>query len=154
MKRIKLLCVGEQKLIELKKLEEKYLQWINYYVKFTLKNLKSPKIRDETIVKKKEGELILRALDEKDYVIALDEKGKKMDSPGFSRFLEDKISNQSRQIIFLIGGFAGLSPLLDKRVDYKISFSAMTISHDIFRVVFLEQLYRALTIIKGMKYHR
>jgi 23S rRNA (pseudouridine1915-N3)-methyltransferase len=154
MKKIELISVGELKFKALKELEKQYLQKINHFVPFTAKNLKDFKIQNEEQKKKKEGEMMLKLLDPKDFVIALDQNGKKMDSVKFADFLSDKLSYGSDRIVFLIGGHSGLSGVLDPRIDFKLSFSDMTIAHDIFRILFLEQLYRAFTIIKGIKYHR
>ena len=154
MKAIELVCPGELKFKGLQELEKKYLQNINYYVKFSIKNLKEIRHKEDGFVKEKEGAMLLREIQPKDYVIALDEKGKKMDSLRFAAFLEQKISYHPGRLLFLIGGFAGFAPAVAARADQILSFSDMTIAHDLFRVVFLEQLYRALTIIRGVKYHR
>lgn len=154
MKKIELICIGNLKFKELKYLEENFIKKINFFVDFKVKNLKEIKLKNEDILIEKEGKMILESLNVKDFVIALDENGKKMNSIEFAKFLSDKISFYSGRIVFLIGGFAGLSKILDDRIDFKLSFSDMTFSHDLFRIVFLEQLYRAFTIIKGIKYHR
>lgn len=154
MAKIKLICVGELKFRELLGLEQKYLKKIKQFITFEIAVLKDIKMQDEEAKKRKEGEMMLDLLDGKDFVIALDEKGKTMNSLEFSRFLADKISYQPGRIVFLIGGHAGLAPSLERRIDCKLSFSAMTIAHDLFRILFLEQLYRALAIMKGSKYHR
>jgi 23S rRNA (pseudouridine1915-N3)-methyltransferase len=145
MKKIELISVGELKFKELKELEKQYSQKINHFVTFTAKNLKDFKIQNEEQKKKKEGEMMLQLLAP---------NGKKMDSLKFADFLSDKLAYHSDRIVFLIGGHSGLSGVLDPRIDFKLSFSDMTIAHDIFRILFLEQLYRAFTIIKGTKYHR
>ena len=77
-----------------------------------------------------------------------------MDSLQFAAFLGEKISYHPGRLVFLIGGFAGFAPAVAARVNQTISFSDMTFAHDLFRIVFLEQIYRALTIIHGNKYHR
>jgi 23S rRNA (pseudouridine1915-N3)-methyltransferase len=154
MKAIDLVCPGELKFKGLRELEKKYLQNINYYVKFSIKNLKEIRHKEDRVVREKEGAMFLREIQPRDYVVALDEKGKKMDSLRFAAFLEQKISYHPGRLLFLIGGFAGFAPVVAARADQALSFSDMTIAHDIFRVVFLEQLYRALTIIRGVKYHR
>jgi 23S rRNA (pseudouridine1915-N3)-methyltransferase len=154
MKKIELISVGELKFKELKELEKLYAQKINHFVAFNSRSLKDVKIQEEEQKKKKEGEMMLQFLDPKDFVIALDQYGKKMDSIKFAGFLSDKLSYGADRIVFLIGGHAGLSGGLDPRIDFKLSFSDMTFGHDVFRVLFLEQLYRAFTIIKGIKYHR
>jgi 23S rRNA (pseudouridine1915-N3)-methyltransferase len=154
MKTIELICSGELKFKSLQELEIKYLQNINYYVKFSIKKLKETKHKEEAFVREKEGELFAEQIREKDFVIALDKEGKKMNSLQFAAFLGQKISYHPGRLVFLIGGFAGFSPALAAKFSQKISFSDMTLAHDLFRIVFLEQIYRALTIINGGKYHR
>jgi 23S rRNA (pseudouridine1915-N3)-methyltransferase len=154
MKAIEVLCPGELKFKGLQELEKKYLQNINYYVKCSVKKLKEIRHTEEGYVREKEGTLFLREIQAKDYVVALDEKGKKMDSCRFAAFLAEKISYHPGRLVFLIGGFAGLSPAVTARADQVLSFSDMTFAHDVFRVLFLEQVYRALAIIHGLKYHR
>ncbi len=154
MKKIELISVGELKFEALKELEKQYSQKINHFVTFTSKNVKDIKIQNEEQKKKKEGEMMLQLLYPKELVIALDHNGKKMDSLKFADFLSDKLAYGSDKIVFLIGGHSGLSQVLDPRIDFKLSFSDMTFAHDIFRILFLEQLYRGFTIIKGTKYHR
>jgi 23S rRNA (pseudouridine1915-N3)-methyltransferase len=154
MKTIELLCSGELKFKGLQELEKKYLQNINYFVKFSIKKIKETRHQKENFVKEKETAAFLAEIKEKDYVIALDQGGKKMDSVQFARALEQKISYHPGRLVFLIGGFAGFTDQLRRRCNLIISFSDLTFSHDIFRVVFLEQVYRALTIIHGIKYHR
>jgi 23S rRNA (pseudouridine1915-N3)-methyltransferase len=154
MKAIELVCPGGLKFEGLRELEKKYLQNINYYVKFSIKNVKEIRHKEDGYVREKEGALLLAEARPGDYVVALDEKGKKMDSLRFAAFLQEKISYHPGRLLFLIGGFAGFAPAVAARADLLLSFSDMTVAHDIFRVVFLEQLYRALTIIRGVKYHR
>ena len=154
MKTIELLCSGDLKFKSLQELEKKYLQNINYFVKFSINKIKEIKHQEEIFVREKETAMFLKEIKEKDYVIALDKVGKKMDSPQFAKFLEQKISYYPGRLVFLIGGFAGFTDRLRQRSNQNISFSDLTFSHDIFRIVFLEQVYRALTIIHGIKYHR
>jgi 23S rRNA (pseudouridine1915-N3)-methyltransferase len=154
MKNVELIAVGDLKFAPLKELEKKYGQSINYYVEFSVKILKDIKAPHEQTVREKEGEMIRKALGEKDFVIALDRSGRKMDSVEFAGFLSEKLSYYAGRIVFLIGGYSGLSPALNPRIQTKISFSDMTFPHDLFRILFLEQLYRALTIVHGLPYHR
>jgi 23S rRNA (pseudouridine1915-N3)-methyltransferase len=154
MKTIELLCSGDLKFKSLQELENKYLQNINYFVKFSIKKIKEIKHQKEIFVREKETAMFLKEIKEKDYVIVLDKGGKKMDSPQFAKFLEQKISYHPGRLVFLIGGFAGFTDRLRQRSNQTISFSDLTFAHDIFRIVFLEQVYRALTIIHGIKYHR
>jgi 23S rRNA (pseudouridine1915-N3)-methyltransferase len=154
MKTIELLCSGDLKFKSLQELEKKYLQNINYFVKFSIKKIKELKHQEETFVREKETAMFLEEIKDKDYVIVLDKGGKRMDSPQFAKFLEQKISYHPGRLVFLIGGFAGFTDRLRQRFNQNISFSDLTFAHDIFRIVFLEQVYRALTIIHGIKYHR
>ncbi len=154
MKQIELITVGELKFKELKELEKKYSQKINHFINFSSKPLKDLPLKDEEKRKTKEGEMMLKLLDKGDFVIALDQYGKKMDSPKFATFLEDKLAYQADKIVFLIGGHSGLAKSLDSRINFKLSFSDMVFAHDLFRILFLEQLYRSFTIMKGIKYHR
>jgi 23S rRNA (pseudouridine1915-N3)-methyltransferase len=154
MKTIELLCSGELKFKSLQELEKKYLQSINYFVKFSIKKMREIRHAEEAFVREKETAMFLAEIEKKDFVIGLDKDGKKMDSRQFAGFLEQKISYHPGRLLFVIGGFAGLGDGLRRRYDQAISFSDMTFAHDLFRIVFLEQVYRALTIIHGIKYHR
>jgi len=154
MKTIELLCSGELKFKGLQELEKKYLQNINYFVKFSIKKIKEIRHQKENFVREKETAAFLEEIKEKDYVIALDQGGKKMDSLQFAKALEQKISYHPGRLVFLIGGYAGFTDPLRRRCNLIISFSDLTFSHDFFRIVFLEQVYRALTIIHGITYHR
>jgi 23S rRNA (pseudouridine1915-N3)-methyltransferase len=154
MKKIELISVGQLKFKELREMEKMYSQKLNYFVQFNSRSSKEIKIADETTRVKKEALFLIQALQKNDYVIALDSSGRKMDSLRFASFLEEKLGQQTGRLVFLIGGFFGLSPILDSRINMKLSFSDMTFAHDIFRILFLEQLYRAFTIIKGITYHR
>jgi 23S rRNA (pseudouridine1915-N3)-methyltransferase len=154
MKKVELICIGDLKFKALKEMEQLYTKKINFFTPFTIRSIKDVKASDDSIKIKKEGQAILESLDKKNYIIALDQRGKKMNSIDFSRLLSDKISWHPDGVTFLIGGHAGLSNVLDNHIDLKLSFSEMTFAHDIFRILFLEQLYRAFTISKGIKYHR
>jgi len=154
MMSIELVCAGALKFKGLQELENKYLQNINYYVKFSIKILKEIRHGEEGFVREKEGAMFLREIQPRDHVVALDERGKKMDSRGFAALLQEKVAYHSGRLLFLIGGFAGLAPAVIARADLRLSFSDMTVAHDLFRIVFLEQVYRAMTIARGGKYHR
>lgn len=154
MTKIDLLCIGEQKFKGLTELEKAYKKKIGFYADFSIKNLKEIKIKDERIQMEKEGKAIMEKIMPGDLLIALDRKGKEMDSLKFADFLSDKISYGNKKIVFIIGGQSGISEKLLGRSDLILSFSKMTLAHDIFKIVFLEQLFRAFSIIKGTKYHR
>lgn len=101
----------------------------------------------------KEGEKIIRALSSDDYVVLLDERGKELRTVDFSRWFEKIFMIPKKRIVFIIGGPWGFSEDVRSRADYKMSLSLMTFPHQLVRLLFLEQLYRIFTIIKGEPYH-
>jgi 23S rRNA (pseudouridine1915-N3)-methyltransferase len=115
-----------------------------------LKNIKNVPISEQ---KEKEADLILKHLDPNDDVVLLDEKGKMHTSVGFAGFLESKMLSSTKKLVFVIGGPFGFSERIYQRANQLLSLSAMTFSHQMIRLLFTEQLYRAMTIIKGENYH-
>ncbi len=118
----------------------------------TIPELKSTKSLSEVQQKEREGELILKNLSSGDTVVLLDEHGMTCSSMKFSQWLERKQQNV-RRLVFVIGGPYGFAEVVKRRADEKISLSPMTFSHQMVRLIFTEQLYRACTIIKGEPYH-
>jgi 23S rRNA (pseudouridine1915-N3)-methyltransferase len=104
-------------------------------------------------IKSKEGELILKSISPTDDVILLDEKGKEYTSVEFARIIQDKISYAGKDIVFIIGGAYGFSEAVYQRANSKLSLSRMTFSHQMVRAIFVEQIYRAFTIMRGEPYH-
>lgn len=100
-----------------------------------------------------EGELILKHAKDEDFVILMDEKGKRFTSVKFAEYVERLLCRSDKRVIFVIGGAYGFSDAVYNRADDKISLSDMTFSHQLVRVVFTEQLYRAFTIINNQPYH-
>ena len=132
-----------------------YVERIGHYMPFsvtTIPELKNAKSLSEEQQKEKEGELIMKQLQASDTVVLLDEHGTEMRSIEFASWLQ-KIQNSSRRLVFIIGGPYGFSPALYQRANQKISLSRMTFSHQMVRLVFTEQIYRACTILKGEPYH-
>ncbi len=132
-----------------------YSKRINHYFPFEIKIIQDVKIsgaQDIDSLKEKQADLILKMIDEKSFVALLDEKGKQFTSKEFSLWV-DKKTTQVKHLIFVIGGAYGFSKEVYKRANQEISLSAMTFSHQMVRLIFLEQLYRAATIIKGEAYH-
>ncbi len=115
-----------------------------------IKNAKSLKHHQ---IKTKEGEAILKKLDASSKLILLDDKGKSYTSMGFSSYLEDKLMMEGKKVVFLVGGAYGFSEEIYERADAKISLSKMTFSHQMVRLFFIEQLYRAFTILNNEPYH-
>jgi len=110
--------------------------------------------KEENIVKEKEGERILSKLDPSSYLIALDIKGKQLSSEALAEKIETLSVYGTSHITFVIGGSLGLSDEIINKADMKLSFSKMTFPHQLFRVILLEQIYRAFRIIKGEPYHK
>ncbi|MFL5763303.1 MAG: 23S rRNA (pseudouridine(1915)-N(3))-methyltransferase RlmH [Bacteroidia bacterium] len=115
-----------------------------------LKNTKALSIDQQ---KQKEGELILKSLQSSDRLILLDENGKEYDSAGFADFIQAQMNSGIKNLVFVVGGPYGFSEAVHKRANGKLSLSKMTFSHQMVRLFFAEQLYRAMTILKGEPYH-
>ena len=132
-----------------------YVGRINHYMPFdvvTIPELKNTKNLSEDQQKQAEGELILKQLQPTDTVVLLDEHGTEFRSIQFARWLEQK-QQTSRRLVFVIGGPYGFSPAVYSRANEPVSLSKMTFSHQMIRLTFTEQVYRACTIIKGEPYH-
>lgn len=119
----------------------------------TVQGIKSTSGLTPDEVKRKEGVMIMKHLSDDDYVVLLDEKGEQYGSVAFAGEIEKMLLKPVKRIVFLAGGAWGVSEDVINRADRKISLSKMTFSHQVVRLLFAEQLYRALTIIKGMPYH-
>lgn len=153
---IKLLCIGKTDNRQLQELIEVYFKRIQFYNKFELEvipDLKKVKNLDENQQKKLEGEKILAGITASDFVILLDENGKQFSSEGFADYLQKQFNSGRKQLIFIIGGPYGFSEEVYHRADSRISLSKMTFSHQMVRLFFTEQLYRAFTILKNEPYH-
>lgn len=132
-----------------------YVERINHYMPFdivTIPELKNTKNITEDRQKVLEGELILKNIQQADTVVLLDEHGKEYRSVDYAKWLEQK-RNTARRLVFVIGGPYGFSDAVYERANEKISMSKMTFSHQMIRLIFTEQIYRACTIIKGEPYH-
>ena len=153
---IKIAAVGKTDDSRLVSLTDLYLKRLRYYNKVEFEivpDIKNSKNLDETQQRQKEGELLLKKINVADVVVLLDEKGKEFTSEGFSQFIQKKLNSGKKQVIFLIGGPYGFSQEIYKRADHTIALSKMTFSHQMVRLFFVEQLYRAFTILKNEPYH-
>jgi len=153
---IRLINIGKTTVPYLKEGELEYEKRLKHYLKFEridLKELKSSKKQSHEILKKNEAELILKIIKPNDVVIILDEKGDHYTSEDFSKWLNKKEITGLKQMIFIIGGPYGFDKSIYERANEKLSISKMTFSHQMIRLLFLEQLYRAKTILNGEKYH-
>ncbi len=101
----------------------------------------------------KEAEILLKNLNDNDFLVLLDEKGRELSSVKFAAWLEQQLLTGKRRLVFVVGGAWGFDDTLRQRADFSLSLSKMTFSHQMVRLFFLEQLYRAMTIIRGEKYH-
>ncbi len=132
---------------------EKRLQHYVNYSRVEIPELKGVQAMSRDQIKEKEGELILKNIKATDDVVLLDERGSTFTSLEWASHLQKKINYEGKDIVFVIGGAYGFSQKVYQRANGKISLSKMTFSHQIIRVIFLEQLYRAFTIMKGEPYH-
>ncbi len=154
--KIRLICVGKTERSYLKEGESEYLKRLKHYCSFEkieIPELKNAKKLSENQIKLEEGKLILANLESSEQLILLDENGKSYSSVGFSKFLQKKFNQGGKSIVFVVGGAYGFSDDIYTRSDGKISLSEMTFSHQMVRLFFIEQIYRALTILKGEPYH-
>lgn len=135
---------------------EDYVKRINHFIDFSiiyLPNIKHSKNLGSELICKKEGEMLLKATAKCNFIVLLDEKGKEFSSTGFAKWFSGIMTQSYRDVAFIIGGAYGFSPEVYRKASLKISLSKMTFTHQLARLFFVEQLYRAFTIIKGIPYH-
>lgn len=153
---IKLITIGKTDHKAIQQLIEEYSSRLAHYIRFEFEiipDLKNSKSLTEHTQKEKEGELILKKVQASDEVILLDERGKSFSSVEFSEFIQKKMNSGLKQLIFVIGGPYGFSEEVYQRANGKISLSKMTFSHQMIRPFFIEQAYRAFTILRNEPYH-
>lgn len=154
--KITLLVVGKTDKDFVKSGIAEYQKRLTHYVPYEMKvipDVRKGKNMSEAQQKEKEGELIISQLKQGDVVILLDEGGKEYSSVEFSRFVEQKMLSGIKNLVFIVGGPYGFSPAVYQKALGKLSLSQMTFSHQMVRMIFVEQLYRAMTILKGEPYH-
>ncbi len=154
--KITLLTVGKTTSKELEVLIEDYVKRIGHFVKFEIKcisNQKLSKNLDENGVKTAEGLKILESLKYYDDVVLLDDRGETLRSVEFAKELQKQFNNSHKNICYVIGGAYGFSDAVYKTVERRLSLSKMTLSHQMVRLLFVEQLYRGLAIINHLPYH-
>ena len=151
---IKLVVIGETNNKNLKELTDQYIDKLKHYIKFDLIIIKDQKKKlPESIQIKKEGEKILSILKKNEFIILLDENGEHKSSVAFSKFIQKKLNSGIKTITFIIGGPYGFSSEIKSISNYQLSLSKMTFSHEMIRLFFTEQLYRAFSILKNEPYH-
>jgi 23S rRNA (pseudouridine1915-N3)-methyltransferase len=116
-------------------------------------DIKSAKKENLTVFKELEGKQILKTIQGGDRLFLLDEKGRDYSSVGFAQFLQKNFNQGGRRMVFAIGGAHGFSDEVYERAEGNIRLSSMTFTHEMVRMIFLEQLYRSMTILKGEPYH-
>jgi len=154
--KITFLTVGKTEDAYLKEGIDKYVKRLKHYTKLELAEipeLKNTKALSPVQQKAKEAELILKKITPLDFVILMDEKGTEFTSSQFAAYINKKEVTTSANLIFIIGGPYGFDASVYQRANDKISLSRMTFSHQMVRLFFVEQLYRAYTIMKGEPYH-
>lgn len=154
--KIVFMVVGKTVDAHLQALSAEYAKRIGFYVPFevqVLPDLKNTKNMSEAEQKEREGELILKQLQPSDFLVLLDERGKEFRSVEFAQYIQERMLTSSKRLCFLIGGPYGFSEAVYQRRNAQVALSKMTFSHQMVRVIFLEQLYRAMTILKGEPYH-
>lgn len=127
-----------------------------HYIPFEMQvipDIKNTKSLTEDQQKEKEGELINKYLQAGDYLVLLDERGKEFSSLQFASYLEKKTHTVAKRLVFIVGGPYGFAESIYKKASEKISLSKMTFSHQMIRLIFVEQLYRAMTILNNEPYH-
>lgn len=135
---------------------EDYLQRTKHFMSFDMEvipELKNTKSLSAEQQKEKEGELICKALQSGDVIVLLDEHGKEMRSIEFADWMKRKMNTVNKRLVFIIGGPYGFSEKVYQLAHEKISMSKMTFSHQMIRLIFVEQIYRAMTILNGGPYH-
>ena len=135
---------------------DEYKNRLKHYIPFELEiipELKNTKNLSEIQQKEKEGDLILKQLQTGDYLVLLDEHGREYSSIKFAEYIEKKMTNVSRRLVFVVGGPYGFSEKVYNAAHEKLSVSKMTFSHQMIRMIFVEQIYRAMTILSNEPYH-
>ncbi len=154
--KITLLTIGQTDDSWLREAIDIYVQRINRYTSFETRNIPTPKKWNALTAgqrKEQEGKILLEQMKGSDYTVLLDEKGKVFNSVQFAGFIQDRMNRSTRKLVFVVGGPWGFSREVYQAAQMKLSLSAMTFSHQMVRVFFTEQLYRAFTILRNEPYH-
>jgi len=154
--KVKFICIGKTGKDFLVAGENEYLNRLKHYIsveKIEIADLKNAKKLTKEQIKDQEGKEILAKVQSGETLILLDERGKTFSSVGFSEFIQQKFNQGGKGLCFVVGGAYGFSQEVYDKSNGKISLSTMTFSHQMVRMIFIEQLYRAMTILKGEPYH-
>ena len=151
-----LIAVGKTTDKRFEAIIQEYVERISHYIPFAVEiipELKNTKGLSQNEQKEREGEQILRSLQAGDYVVLLDEHGSERSSMDFAAWIQKKMSAGPKRLVFIVGGPYGFSESIHKRGNEEVSLSKMTLSHQMVRMFFVEQIYRAMTILNGEPYH-
>ena len=151
-----LIQVGKTTNRDFENIIDDYVHRVKHYISFeviTIPELRNTKSMTQDEQKRKEGELILKQIADGDHVVLLDEHGKEMRSIELAEWMGRKMQTVSKRLVFIIGGPYGFSNDVYKAAAEKLSLSKLTFSHQMIRMLFTEQLYRAMTILRGENYH-
>ena len=154
--KITLLAIGKTNAKYLQEGIEQYTKRLGHYIPFELKilpDVKTTKSLTTDKQKEMEGQMFLSTIGQGDWVTLLDERGKEFTSREFANYIDKKMVTLPKNLIFIIGGPYGFSQEVYDRANEKLSLSKMTFSHEMIRLFFIEQIYRAMTILKGEPYH-
>lgn len=154
--KIKFLCVGKTNESYLKEGINIYVERIKHFIPFEMieiSDIKTKAVSNINFIKDNEAQALQKHINQGDIVILLDENGVQYDSKKFASFIEKCTLQNNKCIVFIVGGAYGFPETLYKAATYKISLSEMTFTHQMVRLIFVEQLYRGLTIIKNLPYH-
>ncbi|MDH6310639.1 23S rRNA (pseudouridine1915-N3)-methyltransferase [Dysgonomonas sp. PFB1-18] len=154
--RITLLVIGKTDAGYFVDAVDEYRKRLEHYIPFELQvipDIKNTKNLTDVQQKEKEGELILKSLQAGDYLVLLDDKGKEYTSMQFASYIEKKTHTVAKRLVFVVGGPYGFSPAVYEKANEKLTLSRMTFSHQMVRLIFVEQLYRAMTILNNEPYH-
>ena len=157
---IEIICIGTLKETYLREAESEYIKRLSAYAKVVVTELKEAKLpkgagaAEEENVRLREGEALIAAAEKRDYVFALDGRGRQQSSERFAETIQSLALEGKSTFVFLIGGSLGLSEAVRQKADTVISFSEMTFPHQLMRIILLEQLYRAQKIARGEPYHK
>ncbi|MDR1121740.1 MAG: 23S rRNA (pseudouridine(1915)-N(3))-methyltransferase RlmH [Dysgonamonadaceae bacterium] len=154
--KVSLIVIGKTEVSYFAEAIEEYRKRLSHYIPFEIEvvpELKNTKNLNEEQLKEREGACLLKQLQAGDYLILLDDKGKEYTSLQFAAYMEKKMHIVSRRLVFAVGGAYGFSQKVYATAQEKLSLSQMTFSHQMIRLVFTEQLYRAMTILHHEPYH-
>ena len=150
---IKIICVGKIKEKFYKEAIEEYTKRLSKYTKLNIIEVEDINLDNEELIKQKESEQILKHIEKKDYIITLEIEGKQLSSIELSKKIQE-LETFNPNITFIIGGSYGLDNEIKNMSDLKLSFSKLTFPHQLFRVILLEQIYRAYKIKNNESYHK